>query len=74
MIRLKVKEVARAKGMSMHRLSLKSEVSYHIIREIFNNPFKVTGTDTINRIAAALEVPATELIEDVPSDQVEGDQ
>jgi len=66
MLRLKVKEVAQAKKISMHRLSLKSEVSYHVIREIFNNPYKIISTDTINRIAEALEVPTTDLIEDIP--------
>ena len=70
MLRLRVKEVAHEKGMSMHRLSLRSEVSYHVIREIFTNPFKVINTDTLNRIAEALGVPVTELIEDVPSKDV----
>ncbi len=71
MLRLKVKEAARAKGMSMHRLSLNSEVSYHVIRGIFKNPYKSINTDTINRIARALGVLVTEIIEDVPRDQVE---
>jgi transcriptional regulator with XRE-family HTH domain len=65
LLRLKVKEVAQAKKLSMHKLSLRSEVSYHVIREIFNNPFRILSTDTINRIAIALEVPVTAIIEDV---------
>ncbi|QBD78510.1 XRE family transcriptional regulator [Ktedonosporobacter rubrisoli] len=70
MLRLRVKEVARQKGMSMHKLSLRSEVSYHVIREIFNNPVKIISTDTLNRIAKALGVPVTEIIEDVPEEDV----
>jgi DNA-binding Xre family transcriptional regulator len=55
----------------MHRLSLKSEISYHVIREIFVNPYKPISTDTLNRIAEALEVPVTALIEDVPREVME---
>ena len=69
MLRLRVKEVAQEKHMSMHKLSLKSEVSYHVIRGIFNDPFKIINTDTLNRIAEALEVPVTEIIEDVPKEK-----
>jgi DNA-binding Xre family transcriptional regulator len=63
-LRLRVKEVAQQKKMSMNKLSQRSEVSYNIIREIYQDPFKTVNTDTINRIAAALGVPVTELIED----------
>jgi DNA-binding Xre family transcriptional regulator len=67
MLRLRVKEVAREKGISMHKLSQRSEVSYHVVQDIFRNPFRIISTDTINRLAAALEVPVTEIIEDVPN-------
>jgi DNA-binding Xre family transcriptional regulator len=65
MLRLRVREVAEQKKMSRNKLSQRSEVSYNIIRDIFNNPFRTINTDTLNRIAKALEVPVTELIEDV---------
>lgn len=65
MLRLKVREIAEQKKVSMNKLSQRSEVSYNIIRDIFNNPFRTINTDTLNRIAKALEVPVTELIEDV---------
>ena len=67
MLRLRVKEVATAKGFSMNKLSQRSEVSYHIIRDIYRNPLKTVNTDTINRLAATLGVPVTDLIEDVPA-------
>ena len=67
MLRLRVKEVAREKGVSMHKLSQRFEVSYHVVQDIFRNPFRIISTDTINRLAATLEVPVTDLIEDVPS-------
>jgi DNA-binding Xre family transcriptional regulator len=66
MLRLRVKEVAKEKGFSMNKLSQRSEVSYQIIHDIFRNPLKTVNTDTINRLAKTLNVPVTELIEDVP--------
>jgi transcriptional regulator with XRE-family HTH domain len=68
MLRLRVKEVAEAKGMSMTKLSQRSEVSYNIVKAIFRDPFRVVTTETIQRLARALGVPATELLEDVPDE------
>lgn len=65
MLRLRVKEVAKEKGISMNKLSQRSEVSYNIVKEIYRNPYKIVTTDTINRLAKVLEVPATYLLEDV---------
>jgi transcriptional regulator with XRE-family HTH domain len=69
MLRLRVKEVAKEKGLSMNKLSQRSEVSYHIISGIFRDPYRVITTETLQRIADALGVPVTELIEDVPLEQ-----
>jgi DNA-binding Xre family transcriptional regulator len=64
-LRLRVKEVAAEKKMSMNKLSQISQVSYHVVQDVYRNPFKVVTTDTINRLAKALRVPATCLLEDV---------
>ena len=69
MLRLKVKEVAEGKRISMHKLSQLSLVSYNIIKDIFKNPTRTVNSDTINRIAKALGVPVTDLIEDVPEEE-----
>lgn len=69
MLRLRVKEVAEAKGLSRMKLSQKAEISYDLIKEIFRDPYRVVTTDTLQRLANALRVPATELIEDVPEEQ-----
>lgn len=69
MLRLRIKEVARQKGFSMNKLSQRSEVSYHVIRDIYRDPFKSITTDTLNRLAKALSVPVTEIIEDVPEEE-----
>jgi transcriptional regulator with XRE-family HTH domain len=69
MLRLRVREVAEQKGVSMNKLSQRSEISYNIIRAIFHNPYHVIRTDTLDRLAKVLDVPVTELIEDVSEEQ-----
>jgi DNA-binding Xre family transcriptional regulator len=66
MLRLRVKEVAQAKKMSMNKLSQISQVSYHVVQGIYRDPFRIITTDTLNRLAEALGVPVTDLIEDAP--------
>lgn len=66
MYRLRVKEVADDKGMNMSKLSRVSDVSFSTIKRIFNNPQKPVGIDTLHKIAKALGVSTSDLIEDVP--------
>jgi DNA-binding Xre family transcriptional regulator len=67
-VRLRVKEVAREKGMSMTRLHTRSEVAYNTIRRIFRDPYVEITTTTLNRLANALGVPPTDLLESVPDE------
>jgi DNA-binding Xre family transcriptional regulator len=67
-LRLKVKEVAKERSMSMTKLHIKSEVAYSTIRRLFSDPFAEVTTTTINRLANALGVPPTHLLEDVPEE------
>jgi DNA-binding Xre family transcriptional regulator len=67
-LRLRVKEVAKEHGMSMTKLHIKSEVAYSTIRRLFRDPFAEVTTTTINRLANALSVPPTDLLEDVPEE------
>jgi|GEM_PF-321572 len=67
-IRLRVKEVATQKQMSMTRLHIKSEVAYNAIRRIFRDPYAEVSTTTLTKLANALGVPPSLLIEDVPDD------
>ena len=71
MLRLRVKEVAKEKGFSMNLLSHRSEVSYNVIKSIYRNPYRAMSTETINKIAKALHVPATDLLEDVSEEFME---
>jgi DNA-binding Xre family transcriptional regulator len=68
-LRLRIKEVAKERGMSMTKLHIKSEVAYSTVRRLFRDPFAEVTTTTINRLANALGVPPTELLEDVASDE-----
>ncbi|GER86289.1 hypothetical protein KDW_04510 [Dictyobacter vulcani] len=66
--RLKVKEIAQAKGYNMSSLSRKADVSFRTIKRYFRNPFDPATTDTLGRVAQALDVEIGDLIEMVPDD------
>jgi transcriptional regulator with XRE-family HTH domain len=69
MLRLRVKEVAKQQGLSINKLSQRSGVDYHIVSALVHDPYCVTTTDILQRLAKALGVPVTELIEDVSDEQ-----
>jgi DNA-binding Xre family transcriptional regulator len=68
-VRLRVKEVATERGMSMTKLSHRSEVAYNTIRRIFRDPYVEVTTTTLRRLADALGVSTTDLLEDVPDNR-----
>jgi transcriptional regulator with XRE-family HTH domain len=69
MIRLKVKELAQARGFSQAKLSRKSDVDLTTLRKIYNQPTSANVTlETLDRLAKALEVDVRELIESVQED------
>ena len=65
-VRLRVKEVAREKGISMGKLHRAADVSYKTIKRIYSDPFYATTTVTLGKLAKVLGVPPGELIEEVP--------
>ncbi len=65
MLRLRVKEVAQEKKLSMNMLSHRSEVAYNIIKDCYRNPYRVINSETINKIAKGLGVAATDILENV---------
>ena len=74
-VRFKVKEVAHAHGYSQYRLQKETKIDIRILRRIFRNePDVVVNTDTLDRIATALGVDISELLESAPSDADLGDQ
>ena len=70
MIRLKIKDIAESKGINQGQLSRLADVGYSTIRRIFDDPRYSVNFTTLERIAKALRVPAMELLEEVPDDQV----
>jgi len=70
LLRLRVQEVAQGKKIGLAKLSRLSDISYKTIQKVWHNPYHDASLSTVNRIAKTLGVPATDLLEDVPEDQV----
>jgi transcriptional regulator with XRE-family HTH domain len=68
MVRLRVKEIAEKKGMSMGKLSRLADVSYKTVKRIYDDSQYSPTLVTLGRLAKALGVPTTDLIEDVPDE------
>jgi len=62
-IRLKIKDVAAARGLSKRRLVYRSEVDIKTLTRIYNNPESVVTTETLYKLAVALNVDASLLVE-----------
>ena len=65
MIRLRVKEVAQEKGFSQGRLSRVANIDENTLKRIYRDPFAIITTETLDKLAKALGVPSSALIEDV---------
>ena len=63
--RLRVKEVAAEKGISMTKLHIRSEVAYTTIRKVFKDPYTDITLTTLSKLAEALGASTKDLIEDV---------
>lgn len=69
-LRLKVKEIAEGKNLSMAMVSHKSLLTINTVRSIYRNPYRTVNTDTLVRLADALEVSVFDLLEEVPDEDV----
>ena len=65
MYRLKIKETAEHKGMSMAALMKKSGVDIKTLRKMYHEPGEEIKLGTLDRIAQALDVDISTLIESV---------
>ena len=63
MIRLKIKEVATRQGMSMRKLAKSAGIAYNTLRTLYRDPYRPLNTATLDKLARALDVDASELIE-----------
>lgn len=66
MIRLKVREIAESKGISMGKLSRIADVEIKTVRRIYRNPYQSITLTVLDRFAKALNVDANDLIESMP--------
>jgi DNA-binding Xre family transcriptional regulator len=66
MIRLKVKDIADARGISQGRLGRMANVDTKTMQKIYRHPTTaVITTPILDRIAMALEVDVSELLESI---------
>ena len=66
--RLKLREVANEKHISLTKLSQRSEVAYNTVRRVWRDPFTDVTLSTMQRLADVLGVDVRELIESVPDE------
>jgi len=66
MIRLRVKEIAEAKGVSQSKLGRLADVDVKTMRRIYREPTAPITTTILDRLAVALNVDASLLIESDP--------
>lgn len=66
MLRLKVKEVARAKGISMAKLSRIADLNPRTLQAIYADPYRDVAYSTLLKLAKALNVDVSDLTEEVP--------
>jgi DNA-binding Xre family transcriptional regulator len=66
-VRLRVKEVAREKGIGIGKLQRNADVAYNTVKRMFKDPYYITTTETLGKIARALGVSPGELIEGFPT-------
>jgi DNA-binding Xre family transcriptional regulator len=67
MLRLRVKEIAEAKGMSIAKLARKADLDNRTVYRVVHDPFAEITTITLGRLAEALEVSVKDLVEDAPN-------
>lgn len=69
MFRLRVKEVAQQKGISQRQLVIRSGLDIRVVQRIVRNEKANILTTTLGRLAEALQVDVSELIESVYDDR-----
>lgn len=63
MIRLKVKEIAEARGLNMAQLARKADMDLRTVRRIYREPTSEISTAVLDKLATALNVKPSDLID-----------
>ncbi len=66
MLRLRIKEIAESKGFNMSSLSRASDVSFTTVKRLWQKPYSDANTATLEKLAKALDVAVSDLLEQVP--------
>jgi DNA-binding Xre family transcriptional regulator len=69
MIRLKIQEVAEAKGISMSKLHRSADITYRTIKLIYADPYRDINLSTLEKLAKALGVSICDLIDESPREE-----
>jgi len=67
-IRLKIKEVATAKGWTQSKLGRAADLNPRTMQEIWHDPFRNITYASLVKIAKVLGVDVSELTEEVPDE------
>ena len=67
-IRLKVREIAEAKGLNMAQLARKADIDVRTVRRIYRDPTSEISTTVLDKLATALDVKPSDLIEQTPNE------
>jgi transcriptional regulator with XRE-family HTH domain len=66
MIRIRIKEIAEEKDLSMAKIARRADVDFKTVQRLFHDPYRDISISTLEKIAKALEVPVINLIEELP--------
>lgn len=69
MIRLKIKEIAEQKHISMTRLSRIADVNYKTVQAIFHDPYRDVAYSTLLKLSRALGVGIDDIVVEEPDEQ-----
>lgn len=65
MLRLRVREIAESQGWNMSSLSRAADISFNTVKRLWTKPYSGANIDTLNKIAKVLQVPMSDLMEEV---------
>ena len=66
MIRLRVKEIAEKQGLNISQLARKADLDRRTIARIYHDPTQEISTLVLDKLATAINVSPSELIEHAP--------
>ncbi len=67
-VKLRVREVAQSKDISMAKLSRIADLGYNTVIALWNNPDRDISLSTLVKLAHALKVSVTDLYEEIPDE------